>query len=126
MPEPHALVAIVPCSDLEASEAFYNRLGFAHAPDAPDGEEYRILLDASGAEVHLIRAPEGWLVPGRNPFGLYFHTADVDALAARFAGQTVGGRRPEDKPWGMYEFALSDPDGTLVRIGRPTHSPSKE
>lgn len=24
---------------------------------------------------------------------------------------------PEEKPWGMYEFALSDPDGTLVRVG---------
>jgi hypothetical protein len=24
----------------------------------------------------------------------------------------------EHKPWGMYEFTLSDPDGTLVRVGR--------
>ena len=26
----------------------------------------------------------------------------------------------EDKPWGMYEAAGSDPDETLVRIGWPT------
>ena len=26
----------------------------------------------------------------------------------------------EDKPWGMYEFTLSDPDQTLVRVGWPT------
>ena len=25
---------------------------------------------------------------------------------------------PSLKPWGCYEFAVSDPDGTLVRIGR--------
>jgi len=25
----HALIAILPCNDLDASEAFYNRLGFA-------------------------------------------------------------------------------------------------
>ena len=29
-------------------------------------------------------------------------------------------KSPEDKPWGMYEFAMSDPDETLVRIGWPT------
>ena len=33
----------------------------------------------------------------------------------------VGKRRPEDKPWGMYEFAITDPDQTLVHIGWPTH-----
>jgi hypothetical protein len=31
----------------------------------------------------------------------------------------VGGKGPEHKPWEMYEFALSDPDGTLVRLGWP-------
>ena len=25
---------------------------------------------------------------------------------------------PHLKPWGLYEFAVSDPDGTLVRVGR--------
>lgn len=28
---------------------------------------------------------------------------------------------PEDKTWGMYEFSLSDPDETLVRVGWPTN-----
>ena len=27
---------------------------------------------------------------------------------------------PTHKPWGMYEFALSDPDDTLVRVGWPS------
>ena len=31
------------------------------------------------------------------------------------------GAGPEHKPWGMYEFALSDPDETLVRVGWPSH-----
>ena len=30
------------------------------------------------------------------------------------------GRTAEDKPWGMYQFALSDPDETLVRVGWPS------
>ncbi len=35
----------------------------------------------------------------------------------------MGGRLihpPEAKPWGMFEFAVSDPDETLVRVGWPT------
>ena len=57
-------------------------------------------------------------MPGRNPFGLYLYLEDVDALAAEF--EILGKTGPEDKPWGMYEFALSDPDETLVRVGWPT------
>jgi len=62
----------------------------------------------------------GWLIPGQNPFGLYLYTEDVDALAAQVIGQTIEPHGPEDKPWGMYEFTLSDPDQTLVRVGWPT------
>lgn len=119
-----ALVAILPCRDLDASERFYRRLGFAR-PEAerrPVGEpdDYRILSDGHGACLHLTRAVEGWLVPGRNPFGLYLSGEHVDALAAEFRGETIEPGGPEHKPWGMYEFSLSDPDQTLVRVGWPS------
>jgi predicted lactoylglutathione lyase len=121
---PHSLTAVLPCNDLDASEAFYNRLGFSR-PDAdrpPAGEEdsYRMLADARGGEIHLTQAVEGWLIPGRNPFGLYLYAEDVDALAAGFVGETLEANGAEDKPWGMYEFSLSDPDDTLIRVGWPT------
>ena len=29
-------------------------------------------------QLHLTDAVEGWLVPGRNPFGLYFYMEDVE------------------------------------------------
>lgn len=114
------LTAILPCNDLDASEAFYNRLGFTRPERPPPGEEdtYRMLSDGQGAELHLTDTVEDWLVPGRNPFGLYLYTEDVDARAAAFAGEILG--QVEDKPWGMYEFALSDPDQTLVRVGWPS------
>ena len=118
----HTLTAILPCNDLDKSETFYNRLGFARAERAAAGHDdsYRILFDAKGAQLHLTQAVEGWLIPGRNPFGLYLYTETIDALAAEFARELVGKRGPEHKPWGMYEFALSDPDETLVRIGWPS------
>lgn len=115
-----ALTAILPCNDLDASEAFYNRLGF-HRPDGAETYDgYRILEDGKGGHLHLTDAVEGWLIPGRNPFGLYLYSEEVDALAALFPGEVLEKEGPGHKPWGMYEFALSDPDETLVRIGWPS------
>jgi catechol 2,3-dioxygenase-like lactoylglutathione lyase family enzyme len=117
------MTAILPCNDLDASERFYHRLGFVRSDTArPPGEAdtYRMLSNGRGGYLHLTDAVEGWLVPGKNPFGLYLYLEDVDALAAEFRDQIIGKTAPEDKSWGMYEFALSDPDETLVRVGWPT------
>jgi hypothetical protein len=55
----------------------------------------------------------GWVVPERNAHGVYFYAENVEALAIELGGQA------EVKPWGLIEYALSDPDGMLVRIGWP-------
>jgi catechol 2,3-dioxygenase-like lactoylglutathione lyase family enzyme len=110
----HRLTAILPCNDLDVSEAFYAKLGFSLRGRH---ENYRILADGKGGELHLTVAEKGWLIPGRNPFGLYLYAENVDELAARLGALVL--HPPEDKPWGMYEFALSDPDETLVRVGWP-------
>jgi catechol 2,3-dioxygenase-like lactoylglutathione lyase family enzyme len=113
----HCVVAIVPCNDIEASTGFYRRLGLTVSSDHG---RYRILSDGEGWHLHLSsESPQGWVVPGRNPNGLYFYREDVAGFAAHL-GDLIHGSGPEHKPWGMYEFALSDPDGTLVRIGWPS------
>ena len=109
----HSAVAIIPCNDLDASQAFYERLGFTATSTYPL-HFYRILHDRQGASIHLTRAEPGWVIPDRNAHGLYLYAENVEALAAELGG------RAEAKPWGMMEFALSDPNGTLVRIGWPT------
>ena len=115
----HHIAAILPCSDLEASTAFYALLGLSVVSDYGS---YRLLADGKGWQLHLTNeTPEGWLVPGQNPFGLYLHTERVDALAERMRAHIIEPQKaPTHKPWGMYEFALSDPDNTLVRIGWPS------
>lgn len=118
------LTAIVPCNDLDASEAFYSALGFRRRdkdkPPPGQDDSYRILENDAGGALHLTQAVEGWVVAGRNPFGLYFYTKDVDGVAAKVRDLIIEKDGPGHKPWGMYEFALSDPDGTLVRIGWPS------
>ncbi len=115
MSEEHRAVVIVPSSDLDASVAFYRRLGLEVVSDYG---AYRILADGRGWHLHLNRI-EGW--PPRvedNPLGLYLYVDDVDAVAERVRELIIEPGTPHRKPWGTYEFAVSDPSGTLVRIGR--------
>jgi hypothetical protein len=112
------LTAILPTNDLDAAQAFFERLDFKRDEDGPD--DYRMMSDGRGGFVHLAPAVEGWLEAGRNPFGLYLCRRDVDELAARFADEIIEKDGPSEKSWGMYEFALNGPDDVLVRIGWPT------
>ena len=112
------MTAILPCNDLDAAQAFFERLGFTRDSGSP--AEYRMLSDGQGGDIHLNPAVAGWLTSGRNPFGLYLYREDVDALAAAFAGEIIEPGGVSDKPWGMYEFALNGPDETLVRVGWPS------
>jgi hypothetical protein len=111
------LTVILPSNDLNKAQGFFERLGFKVEGGAA---EYRMMSDGDGGHIHLNPAVEGWLVPNRNPFGLYLYREDVDAVAAAFAGEIIEPGGPSDKPWGMYEFALNGPDDLLVRVGWPT------
>ena len=111
----HRAVAIVPSSDLDASEAFYRRLNFTVVSNYG---HYRILEDGRGWHLHLTHAP-GW--PKHiedNPFGLYLYVDDVDAIAEGLRDLIIEKDAPHAKPWGTYEFSVSDPSGLLVRVGR--------
>lgn len=80
-----------------------------------------MLVNENGEDIHLTTCPDGWLVPGKNPFGLYLYVEDVDAVAAKFKDEIIEkDKRPGHKQWGMYEVSLLAPDETLVRIGWPS------
>ena len=112
----HRACAILPCNDIDSTQAFYERLGFRLA--AGD-EGFRILCDGRGWRIALRPAEPGWVIPGRNSNGLYLYCDDVDSVAERVPDLIIEKGAPHRKPWGMYEFAVGDPDGVLVRIGRP-------
>jgi catechol 2,3-dioxygenase-like lactoylglutathione lyase family enzyme len=113
-PLSHRATPIVPCNDLDASTRFYARLGYREVrPDAPYRSEYRILEDGAGGEIHLQPAVPGWLIPGRNPFGVYLTSRRVREIAADL------GKELSETEYGAVEITLSDPDETLVRVGWP-------
>lgn len=115
----HSIVAILPCSNLDASTAFYERLGLSVVSDYGT---YRLLDDGKGWQLHLTNeSGPTWPERDQNPFGLYLYTDRVAELAEVVGDAILGPiKTPTHKPWGMYEFALSDPDETLVRIGWPS------
>lgn len=111
----HRAFAIIPSSNLDASEAFYRRLNFKVVSDYG---HYRILEDGRGWHLHLTLAA-GW--PNNieeNPFGLYLYVDDVDTIADAVRDLIIEEGAPHAKAWGTYEFAVIDPSGLLVRIGR--------
>ena len=109
------VVPILPCIDIDECTDFYARLGFAVVSDHGD---YRLLEAPNGLRLHLRAAEAGWVDPLRNSNGIYIYTDDVDALAAQVSNALIGAGTPQYTPWGTYEFAVSDPNGILVRVGR--------
>jgi hypothetical protein len=97
-----ALTAVLPCNDLDASERFYNRLCFSRPecerPAAGEPDAYRMLSNGLGGHLHLTSAEAGWLLPGRNPFGLYLYFEDVDGLALEFKDELRGGTVRKTSP----------------------------
>jgi catechol 2,3-dioxygenase-like lactoylglutathione lyase family enzyme len=112
------LSPILPARDIGAAEAFWRRLGFASVYRDAD----YLLMEREGAEVHFWRNPA--LDPAKNDAGAYLRPSDIDALDAEWGALGLPGsgiprlERAADKPWGMRELALVDPDGTLVRAGQ--------
>jgi catechol 2,3-dioxygenase-like lactoylglutathione lyase family enzyme len=118
MPDTYGLrsiVAIVPARDMQLSLAFYKALGF-QADLYADGTQYAF-LHMDGNYIHLRHAgPDEF---SANPGGIYMYVDDADSFHARVVatGITVL-NSPKDYPWNCREFAISDPDGLLIRIGQ--------
>lgn len=118
-------IPTLPCRSVPDAVAFYRRLGFvggAHAANAA----YAIVRRGS-IELHFFTHRE--LVPAESSAGCYLRVGDVESVYRAFASSRLprtGIPRMdalEDKPWGLREFAVVDPDGNLLRIGQVIGTP---
>lgn len=113
-------IPILPCRSMASTTAFYRRLGFEGGVHAFD-QHYAIFTRGT-IELHFFLHPE--LTPAASWAGCYLRVLDVQKLyeAAVASGLPHAGipriDRLEDKPWGLREFAIVDPDGNLIRIGQ--------
>lgn len=113
-------IPILPSRSVKDTVAFYKRLGFEGGPHESDSG-YAILR-RGGVELHFFTHAD--LVPEESSAGCYIRVLDVES----FYRSCLPSHLPstgiprmdtlEDKPWGLREFAVIDPDGNLVRIGQ--------
>jgi len=119
-------IPTLPSRSIEATVAFYRGLGFEGEPHAFDNA-YAILVRGA-IELHFFCDRK--LVPAESSAGCYIRVLDVDSIYRAFSSSQLprnGIPRMEflaDKPWGLREFAIVDPDGNLLRIGQIIQEPS--
>lgn len=110
---------ILPSRAFDVTQTFYARLGF----DTWYKDDGYLLMNRDKVELHFFSKPEH--TPETCDHGVYVRPQDVDALSESIAelGLPADGAFPrfrpaEDKPWGMREATLWDPDGNLMRVGK--------
>ena len=113
-------IPILPSRSVNDTLAFYRLLGF---DGKIWGEPYSYAILRRGTvELHFFTHKE--LHPAESSAGCYIRVSDVESICSAFALAQLPRqgipRQDElgDKPWGMREFAIVDPDGNLIRIGQ--------
>lgn len=118
-----AAAPVLPCRDLDATIRFYGALGFHLVYEQAEPSPYAI-LELHGVELHFFVHAE--LVPERSIAACYLRVDDVGRVFAAWSklGLPATGiprlEPPVERPSGMRELLLVDPDGTEVRVGQLT------
>ena len=110
---------IFPSQNFTATTEFYQQLGFVIGAQY-EAEGY-LILQRDDVELHFFRADS--VDPYTSDHGAYLRVSDANDLSHSFQklNLPVEGiprvTAAENKPWGMCELAVVDPDGNLLRIG---------
>lgn len=115
------LSPIMPSRDIDRTEAFYARIGFSTV--YKDKASY-LLMKRDMAEVHFFHAEAHRAETSDH--GAFLRPSDVDAFSNEVAALGLPSASDsfprflpaEDKPWGMREATLWDPDGNLIRASQ--------
>ncbi|HQU83072.1 MAG TPA: VOC family protein, partial [Pyrinomonadaceae bacterium] len=105
-----SIVPKLPFINKEETLDFYlNRLGFKLGSDYGD---YFIVF-ADNAEIHFFSYPD--LEPSKSDFMVYLRVENgIDELYSKYSSCTKIIGKLEAKHWRQKEFALTDPNGTLL------------
>ena len=108
-------IPVLRAADYPRARAFWTgTMGFDVVEEGGDPARFGIFRrDAATVFVDAWHGGDAQPSPG---WRAYFHTGDVDALAASLERAAIEG--PEDKPWGMREIVVTDPDGNRLCFGQ--------
>jgi len=116
--------AFVPARDMAVSLQFYRDLGF-ETPWVSDELAY---LHAGGCSFLLQKF---FVAEHAGNFMMHLLVEDVDAWWSHVQAQRlterygVRAQPPEDRPWRIRDFVLTDPAGVLWRIGQNIGEPGR-
>lgn len=112
----------LPVVNIAEAVAFYERAGFGvrvYSDDSGDEGDGFAFVDFDGQSVFdLDAAPD--MDPAANNAGCYLITQEAEQWHTRMTSAGLTVTPLADQPWGMREFALTDPSGNRVRIGSST------
>ncbi|MEJ6404828.1 bleomycin resistance protein [Yoonia sp. 2307UL14-13] len=105
-------IPIMRSRNLDETTAFYGTLGFT-----PERFGDYLILRRPGIELHFCPPDHD---DGRETESCcYIRGGGIDALHAEWTAAGIKALSPiYHRPWGMYEFYISDPHGCLMKFGR--------
>lgn len=109
----------LPFIDKKQTQEFYlDQLGFRLLSDYHD----YFLIKRDNAELHFFSYPD--LNPDKSDFMIYIRIDDdIESLYSHIQKFNTVPKKLypfEIKPWGQKEFAVIDPNGTLLTFGQPS------
>jgi uncharacterized glyoxalase superfamily protein PhnB len=108
------VIPILQVNDLQASLDYYvEKLGFETQWTHGDPANFAA-IGRDGIMIFLQQDPQS----GGGPTVIYMVVPSVDELHASIAqrGAEIVDA-PQDRPWGMREMVVKDPDGNQIRVG---------
>ncbi len=115
-----SICPIFPSADFDKTSIFYRGLGFNEV--ARFEEQGYLILVRDTVEVHFF-STHGHETSEPSDHGAFVRVEDALALSAEYEKQdmpsdgTPSFEKAENKPWGVCELEVIDPDGNLLRMG---------
>jgi len=114
-----SICPIFPSADFSRTSSFYEQLGF-RVGSLYETEGY-LILHREEVELHFCR--DDTKEPAKSEYSAFVRVVDARILSTEFEQLGLPSEGiprvtlAEDKPWGVCEFAIVDPDGHLLRVG---------
>lgn len=110
----NTVIPKLPFIDKQKTVDFYTQLGFTLRADY---EDY-ILMSSDQTELHFFSFPA--LQPAKSDFMIYIKVTDIEPMYNELQKKGIAihpNGKLETKPWNQREFAILDPNGTLLTFG---------
>ncbi len=116
----NSICPIFPSADFDRTAAFYGELGFSEV--ARFGENGYLILSRDRVEIHFF-STKGHSAAEHTDHGSFVRVDNAHVLSIEFDALKLAEHgiprfaRAEEKPWGICELEIVDPDNNLLRMG---------